>query len=178
MDPEVLIVSYHDFFHRNEACIPLLSQFLDLEFDGAARRSWRRMSRRFEERRRDKEPLDERQARFIAKNKSYAAEEWVLERIERQWKELERTSGADTARPRGGKAEEGSRTTDGLPGRESKRRLRERKRRIGEPEGDPLEERGGVWCPGRQNQRIEPRVRGLARWLEGIKSRVLKRLRR
>ncbi|MDQ3508703.1 MAG: sulfotransferase [Actinomycetota bacterium] len=163
--PNVLIVSYHGFFYRNEAWIPLLSQFLGLEFDDAVRRSWRRMSLRFEERRRDKEPLDERQARLIAKNKNHAAEEWILKRIERQWEELEETSGAGAARPPSG---EGGNRTKGDPSEgELRKRLRERKRRIEELESSLLEERGEARSLARQNQRLELRVRGLERLQTG-----------
>lgn len=85
----VLIVSYHDFFYRNEDCIPLLSRFLGIEFDGAVRETWREMSAEFEQGRRPKEPLTDEQQAYIREEKDSVAEEWVLSRIERQWRDLE-----------------------------------------------------------------------------------------
>lgn len=89
LKPEVLVVSYHDFFYRNETFVPLISRFLDLEFDDSVRESWRQMSLRFEERRRPKNPTSEEQRAYIEENKDQAAEAWILERIERQWREPE-----------------------------------------------------------------------------------------
>jgi hypothetical protein len=87
---DVMILSYHDFFYRNEACVPLISRFLNLVFDEHIRETWRKMSAEFEEKRRTKSPLTEEQAEFIAKHKDHAAEEWVLRRIDEQWRRLER----------------------------------------------------------------------------------------
>lgn len=87
-NPNVLIVGYHDFFYRNEECIPLISRFLDLEFDEQVREAWRETSRKFESERRQKEPLDGEQAALLEERKDHASEEWVLGRIEEQWREL------------------------------------------------------------------------------------------
>jgi hypothetical protein len=92
-NPKVLIVSYHDFFYRNEVCVPLISRFLNVEFDETVRRTWKEMSARFEKERRTKKPLTGERAEFIRENKDQAAEEWILRRIEEQWKNLEREAG-------------------------------------------------------------------------------------
>ena len=95
LNPNVLIVSYHDFFYRNEDCIPLISRFLDLEFDDSIRKAWREMSREFEGERRAKEPFSEEQVALIEKRKDHVAEQWVLDRIEEQWRELDGYTAAD-----------------------------------------------------------------------------------
>jgi chaperonin cofactor prefoldin len=86
---KTLVVRYHDFFYRNEACIPLISRFLGIDIDESVRKAWKEMSLRFENERRPKEPIGRRQASFIRKNKDHAAEEWILDRIDRQWSEPE-----------------------------------------------------------------------------------------
>ena len=85
--PRVLIVSYHDFFYRNEAVVPQISRFLGLEFDESLTRSWREASLKFESGRRTKKPLSEEQQSFIQQHADHAAEAWVLDRIEKQWRE-------------------------------------------------------------------------------------------
>lgn len=85
--PRVLIISYHDFFYRNEAVVPQISRFLGLEFDESLTRAWREACLKFESRRRQKKLLSEEQRSFIQKHADRAAEAWVLERIERQWRE-------------------------------------------------------------------------------------------
>ncbi len=97
LNPNVLIISYHDFFYRNEVCIPLISRFLDVDIDESVREAWKEMSRQFEGERRRKEPLGRKQAAFVEKNKDHVAEAWILDRIERQWSEPEiLTGGEDT----------------------------------------------------------------------------------
>jgi hypothetical protein len=86
----VLIVDYHDFFYRNEACASLISRFLDLEFDEEVLASWKAMSARFERERRPKSPLTEGQVDFVRTHKDRAAEDWILRRIEEQWRSLEK----------------------------------------------------------------------------------------
>ncbi len=87
--PRLLIIGYHDFFYRNEAVVPLVSRFLGLEFDEPVTRAWREASLQFEGGRRHKKPLSEEQRSFIQARADRDAEEWVLERIERQWGEPE-----------------------------------------------------------------------------------------
>lgn len=89
MNPSALIISYHDFFGDSEASVPLISHFLGIEFDESVRESWREMSRRFESSRRQKEPLTKEQIDFIERRKDGKSEEWILERINRQWENLE-----------------------------------------------------------------------------------------
>ena len=84
----VLLVSYHDFFERNEECVALLSRFLGIEFGEAVRETWRNLSAEFEQGRRSKKPLTSEQEAYIREKKDVAAEAWVLSRIERQWRDL------------------------------------------------------------------------------------------
>lgn len=84
LNPEVFIVSYHDFFGGYEEFISQISRFLGIEFDNSMRETWEEMSRRFEGRRRPKNHLSEEQLSFVRQNKDSAVEEWVLERIEKQ----------------------------------------------------------------------------------------------
>lgn len=88
-NPNVLIVSYYDFFYRNEACMPLLSRFLNVEFDERVCEIWKSMTHDFESGRRRKKSLTDEQAALIAKLKDSRSERWILERIERQWQDPE-----------------------------------------------------------------------------------------
>lgn len=87
--PRVLIVSYGDFFSQSELYAPLISRFLDLEFDEKVTRAWAEMSDQFEARRRRKESLLDAQRSFIHEHADREAESWVLDRIDRQWREPE-----------------------------------------------------------------------------------------
>ena len=85
--PRVLIVSYRDFFYRNEAVVPLISRFLGLEFDESVTKAWREASGEFESDRRRKRELSEEQLSFIQEHADRAAEAWVVDRINRQTRE-------------------------------------------------------------------------------------------
>ena len=85
--PRVLIVSYREFFSQSEGYAPLISRFLDLEFDESVTQTWSEMSGKFEAGRRRKEPLLDAQSSFVRKHADREAEAWVLDRIERQWSE-------------------------------------------------------------------------------------------
>ena len=85
--PEVLLIDYHDFFYRNEACAGLISDFLELEFDESVLASWEVLSLEFEAARRPKTPLTERQISFIQERKDSEVEQWIQDRISRQWSE-------------------------------------------------------------------------------------------
>lgn len=85
----VLILDYHDFFYDNRTAISLISGFLDIEIDQDLRNAWEEMSRQFETGRRSKETLSEEQRAYVEANKDEKAERWVLERIQRQKRELE-----------------------------------------------------------------------------------------
>ena len=89
VNPNVLIVSYHDFFYRNEECLPLISRFLDLEFDESVLRAWREESQGFESERREKEPVNEEQRALIDEHADREAEAYVLRRIEQQYEEFD-----------------------------------------------------------------------------------------
>ena len=89
VNPNALVISYHDFFYRNEDCVPLLSRFLDLEFHDSVRESWRQRSKSFEGGRREKEPLSESQQSLVREHADRDAEAWILGRIRRQWEEFE-----------------------------------------------------------------------------------------
>lgn len=180
--PEVLIVSYHDFFYRSESYIPLLSRFLGLEFGEDVRRVWRKTSLKFEQERRRKESLTGEQARLVEKYKDRAAEEWVLERIKRQWEEPEKVfspADATKGRPR----------VEAVP---PDRKIQARQRRIEDLEARLLEEQGKVGSLGRENQSLKLKVKELERKLQAgrrpgtrklvektdrIKNGLLKRLR-
>lgn len=123
-DAQVLIVDYHDFFYRNEACVPLISRFLDLEFDEPVREAWKEMSASFEKARRHKEALSAERAAFIQENKDHATERWILDYINEQWKEPRQTRKTErtdrVGELKGRLAQE----------RRRNRRLRERNRRL------------------------------------------------
>ena len=89
VNPNVLVVGYHDFFYRNEEFMPLVSRFLDLTFDEAVLRAWKEESRSFEEERREKEPVDEEQQALIDEYADREAEAGVLRRIEQQYEEFD-----------------------------------------------------------------------------------------
>ena len=98
VNPNVLVVGYHDFFYRNEGFMPLLSRFLDLEFDEEVLRSWREESRSFEDERREKEPVNEEQQALIDEHADREAESYVLRRMEEQYEELDLYSPEATRR--------------------------------------------------------------------------------
>lgn len=100
MDSKVLLVDYHAFFYDNESCIPLVSQFLDIEFGDSIRESWRKTSSNFEDRRRHKEPLSDEQQALISQNKDHEIDEWARKRIQKQWNLLETDSGKPGASSR------------------------------------------------------------------------------
>lgn len=83
--PRVLLITYHDFFYRNEAVVPQISRFLGLEFSESVTGAWGEKSRGFESNRHRKEPLGEEQRSFIREHADREAEAWVLDRIEKQW---------------------------------------------------------------------------------------------
>jgi hypothetical protein len=81
---EVLVLDYHDFFYRNETCVPLISRFLEIDFDEQVLSDWRMRSTDFEKNRRRKADLTEEQENYIRREKDHEAEEWILKRIEDQ----------------------------------------------------------------------------------------------
>lgn len=92
----VLILHYHDFVYRNETCVPLISRFLDIEFEESMLEAWRERSERFKAKRRPKEPLSEEQISFIQENKDRAGEEWLLGYLEEQRRRMFEAPPADS----------------------------------------------------------------------------------
>jgi hypothetical protein len=84
VSPNVLIVSYHETFYRNEEFIPLVERFLDIEFDEPVRRAWRERTRAFEASRRPKAPLNRGHRALIDRHADRDTEAYILGRIERQ----------------------------------------------------------------------------------------------
>jgi hypothetical protein len=77
--PRVLLINYHDFLYRTETVAPLISRFLDLEFDETVTVELSdEVPRSVRVRSREKRSL-------IQKHANRAAEAWVLDRIEKQW---------------------------------------------------------------------------------------------
>jgi hypothetical protein len=77
LTPRVLIIDYHDFLYRTETVAPLISRFLELEFDETLTA---KLS--------DDVPPPERSGErlsLIQKQANRAAEAWILDRIEKQW---------------------------------------------------------------------------------------------
>jgi hypothetical protein len=75
--PRVLIIDYHDFLYRRETVAPLISRFLELEFDETLTAEPS-----------DEVPPPERSGErrsLIQKQANRAAEAWILDRIEKQW---------------------------------------------------------------------------------------------
>lgn len=88
-EARVLLVNYRDFFERHESFVPLLSRFLDLEFDEDVLKAWKKNTSKFEDRRRQKEPYGEDKRQLLQQQKDHASEDWVLGRIEEQWRDLD-----------------------------------------------------------------------------------------
>ena len=89
LTPNLLIVSYHDFFGDGQKdCARLISRFLGLKFDDGIADTWESMSSSFEAGKRRKNALSDEQRTFLEKNKDSVAEAWVLARLSRQWEEL------------------------------------------------------------------------------------------
>ncbi|MEJ7814602.1 MAG: sulfotransferase family 2 domain-containing protein [Rubrobacter sp.] len=81
--PRVLLIGYHDFLYRTETVLPLISRFLELEFETADLAD---EALRFE-RVRSTETLGKEKRSLIQKHANRAAEAWILDRIEKQWEE-------------------------------------------------------------------------------------------
>ena len=89
LSSRTLVISYHDFFNRNEDCLCLIGWFLNLKFDDSVREAWKQMSQEFETKRRPKQAPTKEQETFLQDNKDQKIEEWFLDRIEQQWEDLE-----------------------------------------------------------------------------------------
>jgi len=89
MNLNVLILDYREFFNEDGPMVSLLSRFLDLRIDQDVRDAWNEMSCSFEARRRPKTLLSEEQQAYVEANRDDEAEKWVLDRIQKQRRELE-----------------------------------------------------------------------------------------
>jgi hypothetical protein len=77
--PRVLLIDYHDFLYQTETVAPLISRFLELEFDETVKAELSDEVPRSERvRSREKRSL-------IQEHANCAAEAWILDRIEKQW---------------------------------------------------------------------------------------------
>ncbi len=193
-NPELLIISYHDFFSRSETCIPLVSRFLEIGFDDEVRGSWEKMSRSFENRRRQKEPLSPEQARHIQENKDHETEAWILDRIQRQWEDPElpfktpasgrperdesgsetpETSRASGAAGREDAGSQGARNPQQNQQQNQRQNVQQLKQRVVKLEQSLETERG-------KTQHLEARVRSLEVQVKEVRgsasSRLIKRL--
>ena len=84
--PRVLLISYHDFLYRTGTVVPLISRFLELEFDESSTRDWADETLQFEKLRRSEDTLNQEKRSLIQKHANHAAEAWILDRIDKQWK--------------------------------------------------------------------------------------------
>jgi hypothetical protein len=77
--PRVLLINYHDFLYRTETVAPLISRFLELEFDET-------VTAELSDEVPQSERVSSREKRsLIQKYANRAAEAWILDRIEKQW---------------------------------------------------------------------------------------------
>jgi hypothetical protein len=77
--PRVLLIDYHDFLYRPENVAPLISRFLELEFEETVKAELSDgVPQSASVRSREKRSL-------IQKHANRAAEAWILDRIEKQW---------------------------------------------------------------------------------------------
>lgn len=166
VNPNVLVVSYHDFFHRNEECIPLISRYLDLEFDDAVRSTWNEASQEFENKRRSKEPLDEEKQSFIEKHADREAEAWILDRIEKQWDELELYP-PEAARALIEERRQFAIRFEKERSRDSNQELRQQ---VGDSEDQLNKEQNRVASLQNENQQLESRVRNLEKQIQAVQS--------
>jgi chondroitin 4-sulfotransferase 11 len=84
--PRVLLISYHDLLHRTETVVPLISRFLELEFDKPVTANGADEVLQSEKRERPEETLSREKRALIRKHANRDAEAWILGRIEKQWK--------------------------------------------------------------------------------------------
>jgi hypothetical protein len=173
-DPKVLIISYHDFFYRNEACVSLVSRFLDLEFDETIRRKWKETSARFERERRSKRPLTDRQVEFVKQHKDNAAEKWILGQINEQWKSLERDAEKteEIVRSQGGEAYRlaAAAVKARAAAEVEAKRVRRLERRVVELEDNLAKETRTAERLEKQNEYLTHQVRDLRKQIHGIHS--------
>ena len=96
---KVLVLNYHDFFYRSESCVPLISHFLQINFDEQVLADWRSRSKAFADNQRQKTTLTKEREDFLKEEKNHEAEEWMLKRIEDQRDDPDICFRARPARP-------------------------------------------------------------------------------
>ena len=84
--PRVLLVNYHDLLYRSETVVPLISRFLELEFDEPVTADRADETLQSERGERPRETLSREKRSLIQKHANRAAEAWILDRIDKQWK--------------------------------------------------------------------------------------------
>jgi len=84
--PRVLLINYHDLLHRTETVVPLISRFLELEFDKLVTANGADEVLQSEKGKRPEETLSREKRALIRKHANRDAEAWILGRIEKQWK--------------------------------------------------------------------------------------------
>jgi hypothetical protein len=160
VNPHVLIVSYDEFFYRNEEFIPLMERFLDIEFDESVQRVWREKSQAFEASRRPKAPLSNRLRAQIKKLADRETEAYILRRIEKQWESADAPAG-------------GSGSPAVHPARERTnpdRRAETLLQQIEKLEAELREERHDSESLREQKRRLKRRLRSLERQIHAIRS--------
>jgi len=80
--PRVLLISYHDLLYRTETVVPLISRFLDLEFDKPVTADG---LLQYEQERRSAETLSKQKRSLMRRHANRAAEAWILNRVDKQW---------------------------------------------------------------------------------------------
>ena len=85
--PRVLVISYHDFFYQTDRVVPLISGFLGLELDESVTKAWADKTLEFQKGRRPKQTLSQEQLAFIQEYVDRSAEAWILDRIDKQWRD-------------------------------------------------------------------------------------------
>lgn len=171
LNPKALIVSYHDFFYRNDLCSSLVSRFLDLEIDATVRGIWEEMSTEFELARRPKGKLEERQQEFIRENKDRAAEEWILKRIAEQWSRFGLDSEEKASRARHSDRRDLAAALMEARGEAGERALKVRRlrERVEQLENSLFEKNRKMRDLEQRNLRLERRAQSLDRQLRSIK---------
>lgn len=167
VNPNVLIIGYHDFFYSNESCIPLISRFLDLEFDEAVRKVWRDTSQEFENKRRSKETLSDEQQALIEKHADRETEAWILDYIKKQWEELESRSPEEARALMKERRQQAIRAAEKADQAQSKRQLRSN---IATLEGELKEERARAKSLRKKNQQLTKRLENMENEMRSLRA--------
>jgi len=76
-DAHLVVIGYDEFFGDPQASVPLLTAFLELEFDEDVLRRWGEASARFVAQRREKVPPTASQARLLREARDEPSERWI-----------------------------------------------------------------------------------------------------